>query len=65
MTCEYGLDGEAGTALSVTRTAKGDYRADWDTTGLDEGVYWILAESFGALVSAREIRIKVRVPHIT
>lgn len=66
VTCEYGLDGTAGTPLTVTRTATGDYRADWDTTGIaEEAIYWILAQSTGALVSSREIRIKVRVPHIT
>jgi hypothetical protein len=65
VTIKYGLEGEAGTSLTVTRTATGAYRADWDTSDLEPGIYWVLAESFGSLVSADEIRHKVRAHHIT
>lgn len=64
VTCKFGLAGEEGTPLTVSRVAKGDHRASWDTTGL-EGTYWIKGLSTGSLRTAREIRIKVLAPHIT
>ena len=64
VTCEVGLDAQAGTALTVVKDGDGVYHADWNTTGLAAGTYWVVAAGTGAVIASDEIRIKIRIPHL-
>jgi hypothetical protein len=65
VTIRVGLDATPGTSLSVVKDSVGVYHADWDTTDLEAGDYWVVAEGTGALIAARQIKLKLRPQRLT
>lgn len=60
VTCFVGLPGSVSTELVPIRIDTGLYYADWDTTGVESGLYFCVASGSGAVVAAHEIAIRIK-----
>ncbi len=64
VTCEVGTAYDDVVSLSVDHDSTGLYHADWDTSGLDPGVYYALAVGSGAITATREISVRLGGSHL-
>jgi len=65
VTCEVGMTDDDITTLAVVRDGVGLYHADWDTTGVMAGTYYVEANGTGTVIAAAEVTVRIKSPHLT